>query len=162
MASFNFDINSVEKRDGQDFTLIPAGNYLAQVVESDIQPLKSGNGKALVLVFQIIDGQFNGRKVWNRLNISHANPEAERIAQQQLRELCESLGITRMHDTAELHNKPCMIRLKIREDKSGQYAPQNEVAGYRPASASTAPVAAKAAAAPAAGAAVPPWQKRAA
>jgi len=165
MAQFSFDPSSVEKREGGDFTLIPAGNYLAQVVESDIRPLKSGNGQALVLVFQIIDGEFNGRKVWNWLSVRHTNPEAERIAQQSLRELCDALGVVRMQDTGELHHKPVTIRVKIREDKSGQYAPQNEVTGYRGATAaSPAPAFNRpttAAAAPAA-ASTPPWQKKAA
>jgi hypothetical protein len=114
------------------------------------------------------------------LNVRHNNPTAEKIAQQQLRELCDSIGVVRMQDTVELHNRPVQVKVKIRKDESGQYEDQNEVTGFKPvggspahaaatvggmaqraaAPAANAPVAGPAtAAAPAGG--VPPWQKRA-
>lgn len=174
MASFAFDTTTVAPRENS-YELIPAGSYPAVIEESDIVPLNSGNGQALKLTFRIVDGQYNGRKVWARLNIRHSSPEAERIAQQQLRELCDAIGVVRMQDTVELHNKPLTIRVKIREDKSGQYEPQNDIAGYKPLGGSPAHAgsmvaggfAAKAAAAvppaamakPAGG--TPPWQARA-
>jgi hypothetical protein len=168
MANFSFDTSSVEAREN-NFELIPAGQYPAQVVESDIQPLKSGNGHALVLVFQIVDGPYRGRKIWNRLNVKHSNPEAERIAQQSLREFCDAVGVTRMQDTVELHNKPCTIRVKIREDKTGQYEPSNEIAGYKalggsPSKTSMMPMPGGTFPTPpaTASAATPPWQKKAA
>jgi hypothetical protein len=168
MANFSFDTSTVAPRENS-FSLIPAGRYPAVIEESDIQPLKSGNGQALVLTFRIVDGEYNGRKIWNRLNIRHTNPEAERISQQGLRELCDAIGVTRMQDTVELHNKPMTIRVKIREDKTGQYEPTNEIAGYAalggsPAHAGamvSAGVAARATA-PTPSASTPPWQKKAA
>jgi hypothetical protein len=106
------------------------------------------------------------------LNVKHNNPTAEKIAQEQLRELCDAIGIVRMTDTVELHNKPVAVRLKIRKDDTGQYEDQNEVVGFKPAtggagasSAGSFPpaqrAAAPAAAAPAAAAAAtPPWAKK--
>lgn len=180
MAQFQFDTGSVEKRES-NFELLPAGWYTAQVTESEIVPLKSGNGDALKLTFEVIQDGYRNRKVWCRLNIRHTNPEAERISQQQLRELCESAGLARFNDTTELHYKPVQIRVKVRKDDTGQYEDQNEVAGFKPAGAQAAaggramPPARPPAAAPAQGAApgpaptppsggapVPPWMKRAA
>ncbi len=46
MAQFDFDTGSVEKRENS-YELLPAGFYTAQVTESEIVPLKSGNGQAL-------------------------------------------------------------------------------------------------------------------
>ena len=173
MAQFNFDTNSVEKRENS-YELLPAGWYVAQVTESDIVALKSGNGRAIKLTFEVLSEGYRGRKVWARLNVQHTNPEAERIGQQQLRELCDSIGIVRMNDTVELHNKPVQIKVKIRKDDSGQYEDQNEVNGFKPAGAgqpqvgavpprAAAPANAPAAAAPAAaGGSTPPWAKKAA
>ena len=176
MAQFQFNINSVEKRENN----LPAGTYTAQVTESELVPLNSGNGTALKLTITILQQGYNGRKVFARLNVRHNNPEAERISNQQLRELCEAIGVVNMQDTVELHNKPMQVRLKIREDKTGQYEPQNEVSGFKPVGAgaptaapsfppqraatphAAAPSAAPAAAAPAAAPAgsTPPWAKR--
>jgi hypothetical protein len=175
MAQFSFDTNNAPKREN-NFELMPAGFYTAQVTESEIIALKSGQGQALKLTFEVLQEGYRNRKVWARLNIRHSgSPEAERIANEQLRELCESVGVVRMADTVELHNKPVQIRVKIREDKTGQYEPQNEVIGYKPvAGGAAAPMAAAmpgsaarpsaapaAANAPAAGS-TPPWAKKAA
>ena len=168
MAQFQFNINNVEKREN-NFELLPAGTYTAQVTESELVPLNSGNGTALKLTITILQQGYNGRKVFARLNVRHNNPEAERIANQQLRELCEAVGVVALQDTVELHNKPMQVRLKIREDKSGNFEPQNEVAGFKPATASAAQAPAlrpasqpTVAQAPAASGSTPPWAKRAA
>jgi hypothetical protein len=174
MAQFNFDTNSVEKRES-NYELLPAGWYTAQVTESEIVRLNSGNGSALKLTIEVLQDGYRGRKVWARLNVQHSNPKAEQIAQQQLRELCDSIGVVRMQDTVELHNKPFSVKLKIRKDESGQYEDQNEVTGFKPAGGSpahgqamaagmaqrSAPPAAAAPAA-AAGGSTPPWAKKAA
>jgi hypothetical protein len=173
MAQFNFDTNSVEKRES-NYELLPAGWYTAQVTESEIVKLNSGNGSALKLTIEVLQDGYRGRKVWARLNVQHSNPKAETIAQQQLRELCDSIGVVRMQDTTELHNKPMCVKVKIRKDDTGNYEDQNEVTGFKPASAGasapsaggiarpqSAPASAPSAAA-APGGSTPPWAKKAA
>ena len=166
MATFSFDSSTVEAREN-NFEVLPAGTYAAQVIESEVVPLKSGNGEALKLTLEILSDGYRGRKVWARLNVRHTNAVAEKIAQQQLRELTESVGMSRFSDTVELHNKPMQVRLKVRIDDTGQYEPQNEVVGFKPltggpsvpgVAAPKAPAAA--AAATASAAPKPPWQKR--
>jgi len=173
MAQFNFDTNTVEKRES-NYELLPAGWYTAQVTESDIVALKSGNGRAIKLTFDVLTEGYRGRKVWAQLNVQHTNPQAEQIAQQQLRELCDSIGIVRMQDTVELHNKPVQIKIKIRKSDNPQYEDSNDITGFKPAGAgqpqvgavpprAAAPANAPAAAAPAAaGGSTPPWAKKAA
>jgi len=175
MANFNFDTNTVEKRENS-YALLAAGWYTAQVIESELVPLKSGLGQALKLTFEVLSDGARGRKVWMRLNVRHSgSPKAELIAQQQLRELCESLGIVRMQDTAELHNKPVQIKVKVRKDDTGQYEDQNEINGFQPLGGSPvhghaivagmaqrpAPPSMPVQATAAAGA-TPPWAKKAA
>ena len=177
MAQFEFDTNTVEKRDN-NYELLPAGWYTAQVTESEIVNLNSGNGQALKLTFEVLSDGYRNRKLWARLNVRHNNPKAETIAQQQLRELCDSIGVVRMRDTVELHNKPVQVKVKIRKDDTGQYEDQNEVTGFKTVGGSPAHAAAtvggmaqRATApaanapvvntAPAAGGSTPPWQKRA-
>jgi hypothetical protein len=180
MAQFNFDTNNAPKRE-KSFELLPAGWYTAQVTESEIVPLASGQGQALKLTFEILQDGYRGRKVWARLNIQHrGSPDAERIANEQLRELCESVGVVRMSDTVELHNKPVQIKVKVRVSTNPQYEDQNEVNAYKPVGgsaghgqaivagmnqraavpAANAPVAQAAPAAAAAGGSAPPWAKR--
>jgi hypothetical protein len=176
MAQFNFDTNNAPKREN-NYELLPAGWYTAQVTESELVALKSGQGQALKLTIEVLDDGYRNRKVWARLNVRHSgSPKAEQIAQEQLRELCESIGVVRMQDTVELHNKPFSVKLKVRKDDTGQYEDQNEVTAFKPAGGSPAHgqamaagmaqrAAAPASAAPAAaaaGGATPPWAKKAA
>lgn len=176
MAQFSFDTNSVEKREN-NYELLPAGEYASQVTESTIEPLKTGNGQCLKLTVTVLQDGYNGRKIFCRLNVQHTNPVAEQIAQQQLRELCDAIGIARMADTTELHNKPFTARVKIRKSTDPQYTDQNEISGFKPMGGSpvharpsvggmtqrVATTAANAPVAAASGAASsPPWAKKAA
>lgn len=164
MANLSFDATTVAP--AESIGPIPAGVYVAQVTESDVVPLKSGNGRALSLTFQVLQGPYANRKVWARLNIQHSNAEAERIAQQQLSALCHAVGKPRLTDTTELHMKPVQIRVKIRKDESGQYGDRNEVTGFEAVAGGAAvpkPGAMPAAvpqAPAAAGAAAAPWARR--
>jgi len=108
---------------------LPAGVYLAHIVESDVQPLKSGNGEGLKLTFEVIDGQFKGRKVYENLNIRHTSEDTQRIAQSQLSALCHAVNVIKLMDTAALHFKPVRINVTVRE-AVGQYKASNNIKGY--------------------------------
>lgn len=129
MAGLNFDANSVTP--SKSFAPIPAGVYPAQIVESEMRPLKSGNGDALALQFEILGQSHAGRRIFANLNIRHNNKDAERISQEQLSAICHAVGVTQVRDSSQLHNKPLNIRVKIR--KQDGYEDRNEVSGFEPA-----------------------------
>ena len=138
MAQFNFDASQVAPQ--QATGPLPAGTYLAHITESDIRDLSSGNGKGLKLTFEIIDGQFKGRKVWENLNIQHTNEDTQRISQSQLSALCHAVNVIKLLDTAALHFKPVRINVTVREAQ-GQYKASNNIKGYEAAGAVAAPAA---------------------
>jgi hypothetical protein len=127
MAQFNFDASTVAPQASTG--PLPAGTYLAHITESDVQPLKSGNGEGLKLTFEIIDGQFKGRRVWENLNIRHSNEDTQRIAQSQLSALCHAVNVIKLLDTAALHFKPVRINVTVREAQ-GIYKANNNIKGY--------------------------------
>ena len=130
MAQFNFDASQVAPQ--QSSGPLPAGVYLAHIVESDVQPLKSGNGEGLKLTFEVIDGQFKGRKVYENLNTRHTSEDTQRIAQSQLSALCHAVNVIKLMDTAALHFKPVRINVTVRE-AVGQYKASNNIKGYEAA-----------------------------
>ena len=155
MAQFNFDASQVAPQ--QSVGPLPAGTYLAHIIESDVQPLKSGNGEGLKLTFEIIDGQFKGRKVWENLNIRHTSEDTQRIAQSQLSALCHAVNVIKLMDTAALHFKPVRINVTVRE-AVGQYKASNNIKGYEAAGGGiSAPVAPATAPTPAPVAETPAW-----
>ena len=142
MAQFNFDASTVAPQASTG--PLPAGTYLAHITESDVQPLKSGNGEGLKLTFEIIEGQFKGRKVWENLNIRHTSEDTQRIAQSQLSALCHAVNVIKLMDTAALHFKPVRINVTVREAQ-GQYKASNNIKGYESAGSNvSAPAAAPA------------------
>ncbi len=151
------------------FDVLPAGDYLAMIVDSEMKPTKAGTGEYLNMTLQILDGPYKNRLIFDRLNLVNANAKAVEIAQRQLSQICHAVNVLRVNDSAELHDKPLVATLKVR--KRPDYNDQNEVAGYKPANGATpapvqatagAPAAASrpapsAAAKPATGGARPPW-----
>jgi hypothetical protein len=154
MAQFNFDASTVAPQ--QATGPLPAGTYLAHITESDVQPLKSGNGEGLKLTFEIMDGQFKGRKIWENLNIRHSNEDTQRIAQSQLSGLCHAVNVIKLMDTAALHFKPVRINVTVREAQ-GIYKASNNIKGYESAGGFSAPAATPQAPTPAPVAETPAW-----
>jgi hypothetical protein len=146
-----FDANAVEPNG--DFEPIPAGKYLAVITESEMKPTKAGTGHYLQLTFQVIEGQYQNRLLWARLNIDNANAQARKIAQGELSAICRAVGVLAPNDSVELHNLPLVIhvRCKKRTD-TGEIV--NEVKGYSKKDSPPPP----AAAAPAANS-TPPWKR---
>src|SRR6516164_5590981 len=107
MARLDFNVSDVPEDTGdRSFDPIPAGDYIVQVVESEIRDTKAGTGKQLVLTLEVVDGPFTGRKLWDRLNIVNQSPEAQRISQRSLADLCMAIGISDLRDSEVLHYRP--------------------------------------------------------
>lgn len=142
-----------------DREIVPADNYLAQIIESDLVDTKSGTGKMLKLTWEIVDGPLAKRRVWENLNIVNQNAQAQQIAERSLKRICEAVGYAGvLTDSEALHFKPCVISVTVRPP-SGDYGEQNEVKGYKPASAgASGPVAS----APPQTTASKPWERPAA
>jgi hypothetical protein len=155
----NFDATQVAPSAARE--PVPAGTYLAHIIESDVQPLKSGNGTALKLVFEVMDGEHKGRKVIERLNIQHTSAQTQQIAQSQLSALCHAVGAHQVQDSAALHFKPVKIVVVVRPAQ-GEYGPQNSVKGFEPAGAAKAFSAPAQPAANTSAPGAPAWAKKAA
>ena len=86
--STTFDATQVEPRTSPE--PLPSGKYGAQIVASEMRVTKSGNGQYLWLELEIIDGEYQGRKVWDRLNLINDNETARTIAEQTLSSICRA------------------------------------------------------------------------
>lgn len=122
-----FDANTVEP--AGDFEPLPAGKYVAVITESEMKPTKAGTGNYLQLTLQILEGPYQNRLLWARLNLDNPNETARKIAQGELSAICRAVGVLAPNDSVELHNLPLVInvRCKKRAD-TGEIV--NEVKGY--------------------------------
>lgn len=153
-----FDATQIPEQ--EDFAALPEGQYVVIATASEFKPTKSGNGEYLQFVFEVIDGQYKGRKLWARLNLKNQNQTAVDIAQRELGAICKAVGILKPNDSAELHNKPILVTVAVevadRKRESNTIKKYESVLGHA-APPSFAPSAAQAA--PAAAPATPPWQR---
>lgn len=122
MAELNYkaDLNDTQE---QTFEPIPADEYIAIITDSDFVDTKAGTGKYLKLTYEIIDGEYKGKKIFENLNLINPNKQAEAIARRSLNAICAACDIIDVQDSALLHNIPLLITVGIREND--QYGKQN-------------------------------------
>jgi hypothetical protein len=132
MASLQMDYDPAAVEPGSNLDPLPPGEYVAQIIESDVAPPRSGNGLMLNLTWEVTEGEYQGRKFWQRINYQHTSAQAQLIGQQQLKAICDAIAITgHISDSEVLHGEPCRVRVAI-DDKDKSYAPKNEVKSVKP------------------------------
>ena len=145
-----FDASTVPEQ--QEFTALPEGQYVMIATSSEWKPTKSGTGKYLQFVYEVLDGPFKGRKIWARLNLQNQNQTAVDIAQRELAALCRAVGVIKPTNSAELHNRPFLASVGIEVDDRKRES--NSVKKYEAVGTAGSMAAAPA---PVAQAAAPAW-----
>ena len=145
----NFDANAIDPHVG--FEPIPSGKYLAIITASDLKPTKAGTGEYLEVAYQLIEGPYQGRKLWSRHNLKHPNAQTVQIAQAELSAICRAVGVLTPKDSAELHNLPLTITVKVKQ-RADTGEPTNEISAWTAKEAATGTVQATGN--------TPPWARR--
>mgnify|MGYP000049952867 FL=1 len=151
--------NALEIEPATSYEPIPADWYKAVITETEEKPTKAQTGSYLQLTIEVIEGQHQGRRVFERLNLKNPNSVAVEIAQRSLSSICRSIGVNNPQNSEELMDKPLMIKVAVKPAQ-GEYGASNEIKGYDAVGgATTAPAPAAVAATASAGASTPPWKK---
>jgi hypothetical protein len=117
-----------EQQEGSSFEPIPKGEYTAEIIEAEIRQPRSGDGHMLALIWKIIDGDQEGRQVWDTLCYQHSNQTTQDIARRKLKDLCTALAITEQVTDPEVFKfKSVRVRIGIQSDKYGQYDDKNRI-----------------------------------
>jgi uncharacterized protein DUF669 len=120
-------------QEGNAWDVLPVGEYVAQIVEASIQQPNSGDGYHLALTWKIIEGDYEGRQVWQRITYLHSSEQAQTIGRKTLKDLCDALGVNEQVKDAEVFLfKPVRIRLGIERDKQGVYPDKNRISRILP------------------------------
>ena len=107
---------------GDGFKVVPPGIYDVVIVESDVNPTRSG-GKMLELKYQIVSGPNAGDFLTDRLNIDNASDTAKRIGLSQLKNICDAIGFAGMlKDSNQLHGKPFSVKVVAEKFESNKEA----------------------------------------
>ena len=170
MAALGHTFDSSTVAPAEARAVLPPGDYVAQIVRSEMKENSKRTGSFLEIELDIMDGAHAGKKLWDRMNLVNTNQQAADIAARTLSAICHSTGQITVSDSDQLHFKPMLVKVAVRPagpDKGGVLREaQNEVKGYsatngaRPAAgAGVAHAASAGAGAAAGGGKAPPWRR---
>jgi len=113
LHGFDFNPDAVADRPAK--TLLPVGDYNAEITDSDFKDTKNGFGKYINLEFTIIDGEYVGRKFYENLNVINRSEKTVEIANRALKDLHRATNLLGkpFKNTATLHNIPLKVRVAM-------------------------------------------------
>lgn len=153
MASFGSGgFNSEEVDPSVSIDPIPAGEYLCVITESEEKPNSKNTGSYHQFTLEVIEGEYKGRKVFERLNLNNPSEDAVKVARATLSAICRATGKLKVNDSVDLHNLPLVVKVGLEKRKdNGEMA--NRIKGYVAKGAASS-------AKPATDTKTPPWKKK--
>lgn len=127
------------------FDLLPDGTYLLEAVETKDRNTVSGTGRQLLVIYRVVEGEHEGRKIYVNYNYDNASAQAVKIAWSELKALSLAIGCedtveaftSFMQDTDQAIGIPFWSKVRLRpagKTKDGRdYKAQNEISKYFPA-----------------------------
>jgi|SRR5271157_478540 len=121
------------------FDPLPAGEYVVWIEHgTDMKDNKQGTGQYLKLVYSVVEGPYQGRKIFENLNLHFDDVEenekhamAVKIANDKLRQICFAVGNHTPRDTEELCEIAFVARVGIKKGNDEFPDPQNKVTKCR-------------------------------
>ena len=109
--SGKFDPNA---EPSNDFSPFPTGTYNVQAIDGDVKPTKNNDGEFVEFTNEVLDGPLKGRRIWTRFNLTHTNPIAAQIGNEQLAKMRHACGLDgNADDTSHYLWKPHTIRVEF-------------------------------------------------
>lgn len=132
------DFNAAGVAPAAPLAAIPANWYKVAITSTEMKPAKKQGNSFIEVKMGVLEGEFTGRVLFDRLNVINDNQQAMDIANGQLSSYCRATGVSNLTKanggTGQLHGIPFMIKVGIRPAGKGadgkDYGPQNEIEDY--------------------------------
>ncbi len=116
----------------EDFSPLPAGEYILQITKTEQKKTKDGTGAYISITFDVIGPSYQGRKIFCNLNFRNNSPAAEKIGRQQLKALQLACAIPDpFMDDQQLIGHIVKASVTIRE-ATEKYPASNDVKNFKP------------------------------
>jgi len=102
-----FDANDHEP--SGDFSPLPKADYIAAIKTSEWKDTKDEKGRYIEFKLEVLEGEFKGRNLWDRLNLKNNSEKAVKIANGTMSSICRAVGNMRPKKTEEFHDKPMLV-----------------------------------------------------
>jgi len=132
LTPLNFAPENVEDL-GDGFKVLPPGIYSVIIADSKVVDTKKGDGKRLVLIYQVTEGPNTGDTLEDGLNVMNPNSKCQNIGLSQLKNVCDAIGFTGTLTNSEMiHGKPLSVKVSIKpsdkiNEKTGKPFDNNEI-----------------------------------
>jgi hypothetical protein len=133
-----------ENASQNDFSPIPANTLLRVMINKAEDKSTNSGGAQLVFEYEVIEGPFKGRKVWDRHNYNcPSSSKAEEIAWRNIADLTDACwpSANKQPQLHEYEGKVLVIKTKLGKEYNGNIP--TEVAKYLSDAAAKAQPAAK-------------------
>lgn len=131
MAKFGFDVAEVDVNApiaGGSREPIPEGNYVLKAIEAESKTTAKG-GEMIVVKYEVVEGEYKGRWIWNNFNVVCASEKAQSIARQQLVAWATACGKPDADDTDKLIDRQFTATVVINPGDE-KYKPSNEISAF--------------------------------
>ena len=129
LNKYTQNLNEVEVN---DFSPLPNGKYFVQVKDCTVKQNKAGTGEFLSVKFEVMNGDYAGRFIFDNITLSNPSKQAVNIGHQSLKKFALAID-----ENANLNNidefffmeKILIIEVTLKPAQ-GQYSASNTVKGY--------------------------------
>lgn len=128
MSKFGFDLNEYESSGTRDYSPFPKGEYTLKCTDAETKTTRSG-GEMIAATFEVVGGEYDGRKVWNNYNIHNDSEKAQKIGREQVASWARACGKPNASSFDELLERKFIASIDIEKGKDG-YADKNRIVGY--------------------------------
>lgn len=122
----------------QDFSNVPDGIYLLQIIESDVKP--DGDNEAVTTQYEVIEPvEYEKRRIFGWFDVTNDDPEKQERGNRDFSKLCRAIGYDRdaegeLENTDQLHLRPFTAKVKDAPagvSKAGKpYKAKNQIVLY--------------------------------
>jgi len=121
------DLTSVQ---AQSNDLLPAGVYLVKIANAEVKDTKDGTGQYISTQLKVIEGEHEGRSVFNMFNIKSAKSEkAVEIGLTSLKSMLFHAGAPfTLNSVGDIVGYDVGVKIGIKNDS--EYGDKNVVKGF--------------------------------
>jgi len=121
---------------------VPPGDYCLECIDNELRPTRDNTGMVLSCTLKIIEGEYEGQRIFTNFNVRNKKPLAQTIGLAELKALSIACGMDFSQvvaDTSVLVGIPFHAKIGMQKTTPEYPEPRNEVKKYYPASNAPAP-----------------------
>lgn len=112
-TALGFTFNAADVEPTKAYEPIPLGTYVMHAIEASRKTSSAGTDY-IELVLEVMEGDYAGRRYYERLNFWHEKDSVQEIAQRTLSAMCRATGsLMIVEDAEQLLFLPMVVKMNV-------------------------------------------------